>query len=291
MAARARCVRAMGAYLAMAALSTFPGTVPRVVLGKQLRPLHGRSGTRWRARPRALRQGARLVRAAGVAARRMDALALPRDQRPTAPAARRIRRDVRRAERRILSTHALRAAASRAAHPAGRRGAGNRAALAHPIVGIARHRDGRRAWSRAVGGMDRIHGRLASSVARGAGARLRARWAVVWDSCSARARRALDLRAPAATEAAGALARRRDAGLGIGDDAMAAVARLREELSRRSRRDAGGARAEAGLRRHAQSHRAAEGDVPLPRRHPRAIGARLPLAPDAHRDLAGTAAS
>src|SRR5258705_457146 len=60
---------ALGAHLALAPLLAFQGALRRVVLGEQLRPLHRLRGSWRRARPLALREEPRLVRAAGMAAR------------------------------------------------------------------------------------------------------------------------------------------------------------------------------------------------------------------------------
>src|SRR5207247_11278641 len=93
--------------------------------------------------------------------------------------------------------------------------------------------------------------------------------------------RALDLCAAPAAAAAGALARWSDLGLGTGDDAMAAVARLRQELPWCDRRHATRA-ADRSVCDRAQSHRAAARDVPLLRRDSGTDAHRLPAATGPH---------
>src|SRR5207237_2186190 len=96
---------------------------------------------------------------------------------------------------------------------------------------------------RVMRGLGRFPLRLASRVPLSAGAVLHAEH---WSIRHRRRRgvdRAVGLRVALAAPAAGALARGSDAAMGTGDDALAALARLREELSRRDRSDARGARA------------------------------------------------
>src|SRR2546423_881351 len=130
----------MGRDLAAPPLPAFAAALPRVVLGQQRRPLYRGGGIGRRARSHALREGARLVRIPGLAARAMGPVARPPAHAARAVRPARLRRDARGAELRFVGAHALRLATSPAARAA--RGSGPRIRAGMAPAALSRARGG-----------------------------------------------------------------------------------------------------------------------------------------------------